>query len=197
MKKNYRLIQLVLFMVCLCTFVKGNTIYSAKPEDSKVDISDVTFMESETERDMALEKAFSKVLDLKPGENNVRYYYNRIDLNNDKEPETFVYLTGPFVCGTGGCSALIFQQIEGEYNLVSQFTLVRAPIIIRDRMTNGWNNIIMYVSGGGMEGRYKELIFNGNAYPSNPSVQPDVKDGKVKGIGIINDDMSKNNGIEF
>ncbi|MCA1318500.1 hypothetical protein LC085_01160 [Bacillus tianshenii] len=184
-------------MVCLCILMKGTAVYSAKTEDNQIDLKDVTFIESETARDIELEEAFSKILDLKPGEDKVRYYYNRIDLNNDKEPETFVYLTGPYVCGTGGCSALIFQQKEGKYNLVSQFTLVRAPIIIRDTVTNGWNNIIMYVSGGGMEGRYKELIFNGNAYPSNPSVQPDVKDGKIKGIGIINDDMSKDSGIEF
>ncbi|MGD6830743.1 hypothetical protein ACQCT5_01180 [Sutcliffiella halmapala] len=197
MKRNYCFILLSFLVVSLCILVKGTAVYSAKPEDRQVDLNGVTFIESETERDIELEKAFSKVLDIKPGENKVRYYYNRIDLNNDKVPETFVYLTGPYVCGTGGCSALIFQHIDGKYNLVSQFTLVRTPIIIRDKMTRGWNNIIMYVSGGGMEGRYKELIFNGETYPSNPSIQPDVEDGKIKGIGIISNDLSKNSGITF
>lgn len=53
----------------------------------------------------------------------LRYYYNRIDLNRDQNPETFVYLLGPYVSGSGGSTALIFEGKEDNYKLVSQFTL--------------------------------------------------------------------------
>lgn len=162
-----------------------------------MDLSEVTYVQSETEPDLKLEEAFSKEYGLKRGEDKVRYYYNRIDLNGDGKPETFVYLTGPTVCGTGGCSALIVQKADGQYKIASRFSLVRPPIIIRDQVTNGWKNIIMYVSGGGMEGRYKELIFNEGTYPQNPSIQPDVKNGRIKGTGIISGDLTENPGIEF
>ncbi|WP_417899803.1 hypothetical protein ABN702_05825 [Bacillus haimaensis] len=44
---------------------------------------------------------------------------------------------------------------------------------------------------------YKELTFNGETYPLNPSVQSDVKNGKIKGVGIISDDFSEYTGIKF
>ena len=166
-------------------------------EEQQVDLSEVTFVKSETKRDIELEKAFSKAYDLKRGVDKIHYYYNRVDLNNDKVPETFVYLSGPTVCGTGGCSALIFQTVDHHYEPVSRFTLARTPIIIEDAMTKGWKNIIMYVAGGGIEAGYKRLRFDGKEYPLNPSIQPEVKNEKIRGIGIISVDLSKTKGIEF
>jgi len=141
------------------------TTDKAEETKNKLDLSKVTYMNSETQPDPKLEEAFSKVYDLEKGKDQITYYYNRIDLNDDQVPETFVFLVGPYVCGTGGCSGLIFTQ---DYDLISKFSLVRNPIIIRNKKTNGWKNIVMYVAGGGMEPSYKELKFNGNAYPLNP-----------------------------
>lgn len=199
MKRTY---WLILLSLLISVSLQSNNSYSAQKEIpnnivNQPDLSEVTYIKSEKKRDVELEKAFSKVFGLKRGEDKVRYYYNRIDLNNDNIPETFVYLTGPLLCGTGGCSGLIFEQVDDQYKLVSRFSLVRTPVIVRDKTTNGWKNIIMYVAGGGMEGRYKELKFDGETYPLNPSIQPDVKDIKIKGIGIISDDISEDTGIKF
>lgn len=167
------------------------------PVYAQVDVSGVTFMKSETKRDPELEKAFSKEFGLKPGEDNVRYYYNHVDLNEDGASETFVYLTGPILCGTGGCSGLILQRVNGGYKIISRFSLVRTPVIISNDKTNGWKDIIMYVSGGGIEPGYKVLKFDGHTYPLNPSIQPDLKSGKIKGIGTIGDDVTENPGLEY
>jgi len=163
-------------------------------DDKSIDFSGVDYIKSETEPDPRLEKAFSLVYDLDKGEDEVRYFYNKVDLNDDGTPEIFVYLVGPRVCGNGGCSGVIFTE---DYKLISQFSLVRNPIIIRDKMTNGWRNIVMYVSGGGMEPTYKELRFDGKRYPLNPSIQPDVKDKQIEGTGIISDKLTKENGIPY
>ncbi|MGG3450498.1 hypothetical protein ABER98_11535 [Domibacillus aminovorans] len=128
----------------------------------------------------------------------VRYYYNRIDINGDGVPGVIVYLVGPFVCGTGGCSLVIFKQLNQSYQLISSFTLVNNPIIVSRNKTNGYNDLIMFVSGGGIEPYYAEIKYGANGYPSNPSVQPKVKPGtKVTGIAVISDDISTSPGIQF
>ncbi len=184
-------------MVLIFLFLQKTNLVIASHESSQIDLSNVTFVKSEMEPDRELEEAFSKVYHLKRGEDKVQYYYNRIDLNDDGTPETFVYLVGPTVCGTGGCSALIYQKVDDQYKLSSQFSLVRNPIIVQDKKTNGWRNIIMYVSGGGIKSSYKMLTFDGEKYPSNPSVQPDVENGVIEGTGIINDDLLIDKGISF
>ena len=198
LKIKYTFLLLSLIFASFSFEMKANIVYASQDtQHREIDLSNITYIKSETERDIELEEAFSKVYNLKRGEHKIKYYYNRIDLNNDNKPETFVYLLGPYVCGTGGCSGLIFQEVDDEYKLVSRFSLVRTPIIIQEKMTNGWKNIMMYVAGGGITPSYKELKFNGETYPLNPSVQPDVKNGKIKGVGIISDDISENTGIKF
>lgn len=192
------IVLLTLFLICFCFTNVDHNVYGAEANQKhRLDFTNITFIKTETERDMKLEEAFSKVYDLKQGEDRINYYYNRIDLNNDNNPETFVYLSGPYVCGTGGCSGLIFQEVQNEYKLVSQFSLVRTPIIISNKATNGWKDIIMYVAGGGITPSYKKLKFNGETYPSNPSIQPDINIEQITGIGIISDEITEESGIDF
>lgn len=168
-------------------------------ESKEIDFSNVTYEVSQLDRDVKLEDAITKTLKYDKETNGViRYYYNKVDLNGDQKPETFVYLVGPYVSGSGGSTAMIFEDSEAGYKLVSRFSLVRNPIIVSDNMTEGWNNLIMPVSGGGIEPFYAQMKFDGNKYPGNPSVQPKIEEGTVvKGKAIIADDISKNPGIEI
>lgn len=163
-----------------------------------VDLTRVKCIHSEKERDIKLEKALIKTFNLQSGVDKLRYYYNKVDLDDDGIPEIFVYLVGTSVCGTGGCSAAIFKQYRNQYELLSQFSLVNTPIIISDTKTNGFSDIIMYVSGGGIESFLAELKYTEIGYPSNPSVQPQLKPGtKVSGVAIIADDITSTPGIEL
>lgn len=183
----------ILILITVVLAGRSNTVEGTGQQP---DLTRVTYIQSETERDLKLEKALKELFELQKGD-SIRYFYNRVDLNNDQVPEIFAYVTGPLVCGTGGCSAAIFQQAGSTYKLVSRFSLVRNPILISDKETNGWRDIIMYVSGGGIKGAYRELLFDGKTYPSNPSGQPEIKNGEIVGIGIINDDPAQNKGIEI
>ncbi|WP_281811106.1 hypothetical protein [Vallitalea longa] len=72
------------------------------------------------------------------------------------------------------------------------------PIIITDNKTNGYRDIVMDVYGGGINRFYAIMKYDGNSYPSNPSVEPRVERGtKVEGTAIIADDLLINKGLKF
>ncbi|WP_425448275.1 hypothetical protein [Dethiothermospora halolimnae] len=172
--------------------------YIPLPKEEGIDLSSIEYICSEQERDLKLEKALIREFKLYEYKDNIRYYYNKVDLNGDGKDEIFVYLVGPIVCGTGGCSAVIYREEDDEYILLSKFSLVNNPVIISNNKTNGYKDIIMHVAGGGVKSFYAFLKYDGNTYPSNPSVQPKLERGTmVEGIAIVADDISKNPGLEL
>lgn len=133
---------------------------------------------SETVRDVELEKAILQAntyYDSKSIEifgSHARYYYNKIDLNGDNKAEVLVHVVGPTFCGTGGCTTLIFKSVGQNYQLVSEITVSRLPIIVTNQKTNGWNDLILNARGGGRgpagnSGHYL-VRFNGRTYPEAP-----------------------------
>ncbi len=101
------------------------------------------------------------------------YYHNRVDLNGDGRPEVLVYLFGPYMCGSGGCNTLVFRQTDaGDYQLVADISLTGNPVVVSERRTNGWNDLIFLVAGGGARAHYAVLRFDGTRYPNNPTSHP-------------------------
>ncbi|WP_313757276.1 hypothetical protein [Tissierella sp.] len=168
-----------------------------KIESDKIDFSGIEYKPSETEKSEELEKIIIDYLQYdKKEDEELEYFYNYIDLNGDEKEEIFVYLIGKSVSGSGGSTALIIDK--ESHKIISNFTLVQNPIIISEEKTNGWNNIIMNVSGGGVESFYAKLGFDGEKYPSNPSMASEVEEGSVvKGIAIISENICKGDGIEI
>jgi hypothetical protein len=152
----------------------------------------VTYILSETTRDTELEKAiideigFTTPDDIK----STRYYYNRYDLNDDGTDEVFVQLVGPYTSGSGGDTGLIFTQTDGKYKVFQRFTLIRNPIIISDHLTNGWHDIIVELSGGGIPAQQVQLQFDGSKYPNPSDAAPVAEDTVISGVGIIADDIA-------
>ena len=107
--------------------------------------------------------------DLEP----IRYFTGEVDLNDDGRHETVVYVAGPMVCGTGGCTTLVFAADGASYRLVSRISVSRPPISVAAGTTAGWRDLIVRVSGGGvLPGYDARLRFDGQTYPGNPSVPP-------------------------
>lgn len=103
----------------------------------------------------------------------LRYFDATTDLDGDGRAEIVVYVYGPMLCGTGGCDTLVFTPDASGYRLVTSITVSRPPIRVASRATNGWQNLQVHVSGGGIvEGYDAELKFDGTSYPSNPTVPP-------------------------
>lgn len=158
--------------------------------------TDINYVLSETAKDVKLEEAIRGIYKLRPAAEQANYYYNYVDLDGDGTKEIFVFLQGPFFSGTGGNSALLFKNQSGQYQLISQFTLVRNPILISKNKTNGWKNIILPVSGGGIAPFFAVLHFDGTGYQTNPSIAPKLGDGRADvEMALIANNLMRGGGI--
>lgn len=134
-----------------------------------------------------LEKAILEFLGTGAPNEAVTYFYNRVDLNRDGKPEVLVYLAAQSVCGSGGCTALVFKMQENEYKLISEIALASTPIVVSSQSSNGWSDLILSVAGGGIQpGRYAVLRFDGARYPENPTVAPaTILRRRVRGVAYL------------
>ena len=99
------------------------------------------------------------------------YDMRRLDLNHDGRRDAFILFKTPYGywCGLHGCTMLIMKAYNNHFELVNSIQPVRRPLYISDRTTNGWQNLILRVSGRWNRAKDVILRFDGNQYPSNPS----------------------------
>jgi len=95
-----------------------------------------------------------------------QFTYSEIDLNGDGKNEVFVGLTGPYFCGSGGCS---FYLLDAEGKTLSDFSVSDYPVVVDSESSNGWKNLL--ISSGG---KYHVIKFDGSRYPANPSTEPEA-----------------------
>src|SRR2546423_1792045 len=193
-------IRPLMILVCVAILLQTSTLASFKSPQGRNKLKGVQYVRAETSPDPELERAILQDMDYHPAteREQIRYYYNRVDLNGDGRPEVIVHLVGSSICGTGGCNTLIFQPARKGYRLVADISLTRTPIIVSPRRTRGWNDLVMYVVGGGIiRGYHVALRFNGSTYPDNPTDLPEMKSRtKITGKAYISDeDMSAGTGI--
>ena len=91
-----------------------------------------------------------------------KFQFYKVDLNADGNDEIFVRFLTPYFCGTGGCTFLLLDKY-GE--IITEFTVMRAPIFIESIKENGWSLLLVKDSGV-----FKELKYKNGTYPSNPSM---------------------------
>ena len=107
------------------------------------------------------------------GIKSTRYFAAFVHLRDDNTQQVIVYLVGGAWCGTGGCLTLILVPKDSSYAVLTEMTLVQKPIRVLDTKCNGWRDLGVWVQGGGIQPGYEaRLSFNGNEYPSNPTVPP-------------------------
>lgn len=118
----------------------------------------------------------------------VRYTYSRFNLDTDAVREVLVLFQSPYYCGSGGCTAILYKPSGDGYRPISRFTLVNTPIAVSRQITNGWHDLLVAVKGGGVEAGFVRLAFDGEGYPSNPTLQPPMEAGTP--ATVILDDAS-------
>jgi hypothetical protein len=116
-------------------------------------------------------------------DNSKRFIIFEYDLNDDGKKEIFVGLTGPYFCGSGGCTQYILNY---QAAVISKFTVADYPVVIDKDKSNGWKNL--FIRSGG---KNRIVKFDGKTYPSNPSLQPELKvtpgDDLPRALDFINE----------
>ena len=114
------------------------------------------------------------------------------DLNGDRRDEALVYVSGPYVCGSGGCDLLILSRGRRGWRLMSEASITNPPIRILSTRTRGWSDIGVQVQGGGIVRGYEaRLRFNGSGYSSNPSTAAPSRRRAPGRVAISSEDLGR------
>lgn len=161
--------------------------------------SHITGMKSEKEANDQLRNIIRDYYDI-PEEfyETTSYYYNYVDLDNDGNKEILAVVIGPYTSGTGGSSALWLTENGGKWHVNQDFTLVNMPVIISDKVTNGYHELVVPYYGGGQESSYAILKCKDGEY-SRVSDSETVKNlDEITGTAILTNDIpaERDAGIE-
>jgi hypothetical protein len=122
----------------------------------------------------SLAAALDAVYDDIPGP--IHYFAAASDLDGDGRNEWVVYVAGPSVCGTGGCNTHVFStSAQGTLELVTTLSVSGPPVVAADTRSDGWRDLVVRVSGGGLLPGYDARLRYDAAtgsYPANPTVAP-------------------------
>ena len=122
-----------------------------------------------------------------PGDETMTFFDADVDVDEDGNPETLVYLMGNQFCGSGGCTLLVLSSDDASFRLITRMTLVRTPVRVLDAKSHGWRDLSVRVQGGGIQPDHEALLqFDGTTYPSNPTTPPARRsDRSVGGLVAI------------
>lgn len=115
---------------------------------------------------------------------DIRYALAWHDLDGDGADEAIVHVVSSWVCGSGGCNTLVLTQAGPMWRKVGDISVSRSPVTVLESSTRGWKDITVDVSGGGMASGIALLKFDGEAYPSNPTVAP-AEQAEARGEVLI------------
>ncbi|TDW44282.1 hypothetical protein EV144_10931 [Flavobacterium sp. 270] len=91
------------------------------------------------------------------------FYYDAVDLNNDKKDEYVVGFTNSYFCGSGGCSGYI---LNNDGSVISNFTVTEFPILIAPSSSEKFQDLLF-----SSKGKFHLMKMKNGKYPPNPSVQ--------------------------
>lgn len=160
--------------------LKGQFLFKL-PTNDAIDFSNIEYKESIKSADKNLEQAILKDIfgDAKydpTKDGAINYYYQKLDINGDGKTETLAYVYGSMVSGTGGDNLYIFDEKDGKYTLKTHISTVQKPILVAKNKSNDWNDLIIPVYGGGIEGFYSHIKHSDTNYPTSPSVENELSD---------------------
>lgn len=120
---------------------------------------------------------------------NTRVNIGFADLNGDGNDEAVVFVVGPYWCGSGGCNALVLTPEDDSWKQIAETSVSSLPIGMLDSQSNGWKDLTISFSGGGLPPGIGQMKFDGTKYPRNPTSAPEVKD--IGTVIIAEDDAAE------
>lgn len=110
-----------------------------------------------------------------------------VDLNGDRLDDALVLVEDPDWCGSGGCTLLIFEQMNeadaeemGAFRPAAEINLVHGPVHVSRGRANQWRDILVR----DQDGRLRTLRFNGETYPFSPAEGRRLR-GRASGVTTL------------
>jgi len=124
-----------------------------------------------------------------------QYFYNRVDLNGDGEPEILAYLRGPRTCSSNGCLLLVLQKEGNRYAAISRIYMAWSPVVVIENRSNGWSDLVLRAEASeGGAARYSRIAFDGKSYRQEAAL-PLAE--KVAGVFYMSDSHEVGAGISL
>ncbi len=102
----------------------------------------------------------------------------RADLDSDGTQDLLMLLDDPNWCDNDGCTLLVFHGEKDGYRLVSESRPLHAPVAVGTRVNLGWHDLLVGV-GSGDEAGTVALEYDGNSYPSDPTMAALLAPGRL------------------
>lgn len=177
--------------------IKSSNLDYRSDENSRYNFSNMEFLEAEYNEDIRLERAIEKEYSLIPSYDKLNYLYNRVKISEVNNNQIIAYLEGPKFCSENGGTLLVLDEKNNNYYINSKIKNIIPPIIVSNKRTNGYNNLIVKTMNDEKE-EFRVLKYNGNSYPIDPLKEEKLKKGiKITGIAVIADDLFYRKGIEY
>lgn len=93
-----------------------------------------------------------------------RYYYDRIDLNEDSVDEIFVILVGPQTTGKAGSMGSLVLEENGELKVEKDFSQLYMPIVVSTNTQENWHDLILCVGENDGTEHYVVLTYRDGSY---------------------------------
>lgn len=116
----------------------------------------------------------------------LRYIYNRVDLDGDRNPETLVALLGRQGCGDKGCPVMLFRDLGRTITPLQTLLGFHTALIVAERSTKGWRDLILPPSPGAQGVQPTLLSHDGQGYPIKPPIAvPEPSAAPARGIAAL------------
>jgi hypothetical protein len=103
---------------------------------------------------------------------DARYGIAFADLNDDHQAEALVHLVDPGYCGSGGCTTFVLTQSEGAWHSIGRMTVSQLPIYRLPSHHDGWFDLAVRLSGGGVQPGMRAISFARGHYTANTTKAP-------------------------
>lgn len=118
-----------------------------------------------------------------------RYYYNRVDLNEDGKDEIFAVVIGEYTEGEAGNPALLLSVEEDAFTVLENFEQILTPVTISDELTNGWHDIVFWECGKGVDTGYLTCHYNLEGGYQTDLNEFSTDEQQVEGIQILSNNL--------
>ena len=160
----------VLLLIALCLFLNachsggGNVSLTPLPPEKR------------DPQDSVLISSINNFIAQKDAPANSLYDFVRVDLNDDELRDGLVLFKTPYSywCGWAGCHMAVFKAEDNDFSFISDMRNIRGPIYIAPSRTNNYRDIIVRLSGANIRDKNVILKYNGNTYPENPIIAPEL-----------------------